>query len=191
MGAPYSRKSSPVLATENLITGLGITPNPIVFCAFPTNTSRRIDGDLETYNFLTWRFYPSFIVQNIQPTLLLHLKLVPGDTSFVPDHYGFNKSHTFDYIKSKTAPTETFFGTPSYGRMSWNELSYRPPGTFEGAASDAGFFLEDGIPMYGDAGDYRIVAAALKAGGDENKLEDYDTWMSGVMRFSGVHSWEV
>ncbi|KAI1776982.1 subtilisin-like protein [Hypoxylon cercidicola] len=110
------------------------------------------------------------------------IDVVPANISITPDVYGFDPAEPFDYRPSAAAPPTTIYGQPSYGTLV-NSTDLLAPSTFNwpsGAGVEAA--LDDGTEYSLGPGDYRWLACVLRWGGDPELLDDYETWLSAVIR---------
>ncbi|KAI0169286.1 subtilisin-like protein [Hypoxylon sp. FL1284] len=114
------------------------------------------------------------------------IDVVPANISLTPDVYGFDPAEPYEYRPAAAAPPTTIFGLPSYGTLV-NSTDLLAPSTFNWpsgtgveAALDGGD--DDGTEHPLGPGDYRWLACVLRWGGDPARIDDYETWLSAVIR---------
>ncbi|KAI6082955.1 subtilisin-like protein [Hypoxylon rubiginosum] len=110
------------------------------------------------------------------------IDVVPANISITPSIFGFDPAEPYSYQPSATAPPTSILGLPSYGTLV-NSTDLLSPSTFNwpsGTGVEAA--LDDGTEYALGPGDYRWLACVLRWGGDPNLLQDYETWLSAVIR---------
>ncbi|RFU27661.1 hypothetical protein B7463_g8655, partial [Scytalidium lignicola] len=178
-GVPYSRWNQSYFDTSNT-TG---EPYPFeTFNLFNTDQGqvRVIDTGVLDFN-LTTSEDPFIVVNAFYYTQLMRMDILPGNTTFVPDIYGFDKTAQYDYESSSSPLTSSFLGTPTYG-ISDEFFDALPNKAWDawfgqGVSTDQGRYT-----TVGD-GDYRILVSILKWGGDESQRESWQTWLSPAIRY--------
>ncbi|KAF3068451.1 Subtilisin-like protease SDD1 [Daldinia childiae] len=138
-------------------------------------------GLLEVNSSMSYRS----LIGRDQFTRGYRIDLVPANISIEPDFYGYDPAETYEYRSSNMIPPISVFGLPSYGTLV-NSTELLSPSTFnwpQGAGLKA--TLPNGTEYSPGPGDYRWLASVLRWGGDPDKLEDNETWLSGVIRFVG------
>ncbi|KAH8812930.1 peptidase S8/S53 domain-containing protein [Xylogone sp. PMI_703] len=178
-GVPYSRLEQNYFDTSNT------TGEPLPFETFNLfNTAqgqvRVIDTGVAEFN-LTTSEDPFVVVNTFFYTQSMRLDILPGNTTFVPDIYGFDKTAEYEYFPSSDAITSSFLGTPTYG-LADNFLDQMPDKTWnawfgQGVSIDAGPYVTLG------EGDYRILISVLKWNADVSKRDSWETWLSPVIRY--------
>ncbi|KAI0101973.1 subtilisin-like protein [Hypoxylon sp. NC0597] len=111
------------------------------------------------------------------------IDLVPANISVTPNIYGFNPAETHDYRPSATIPPISVYGFPSYGTLV-NSTALLSPSTFNWpSGTGVTATLPNGTEYSPGPGDYRWFASVLRWGGDPDRLEDHETWLSAVIRY--------
>ncbi|OTA94907.1 hypothetical protein M434DRAFT_381946 [Hypoxylon sp. CO27-5] len=111
------------------------------------------------------------------------IDLVPANISVTPDVYGFDPAETRDYRPSATVPPISVYGLPSYGILV-NSTALLSPSTFNWpSGTGVTATLPNGTEYSPGPGDYRWLASVLRWGGNPNRLEDHETWLSAVIRY--------
>ncbi|KAK6957106.1 hypothetical protein Daesc_002391 [Daldinia eschscholtzii] len=111
------------------------------------------------------------------------IDLVPANISIIPDFYGYDPAEEYEYRPSNTTPPISVFESPSYGTLV-NSTDLLSPSTFnwpQGTGVKA--TLPNATEYSPGPGDYRWLVSVLRWGGDLDKLEDHETWLSAVIRF--------
>ena len=121
---------------------------------------------------------------------LINKLLVPYNTSFVPDYYGFtfNESNPYgvpdsalplQYPNLKIWDVEA--GVETFGRWTGDTRNARPSAYLYYLAGE---IRDDYEWSFGDlpAGDYRAVLRILRWGGDYTKEDNYQSWLSPIIR---------
>ncbi|KAI1086859.1 subtilisin-like protein [Rostrohypoxylon terebratum] len=135
-------------------------------------------GILEVNSSLSYR---SLIGRN-QFTRGYRIDLVPANISIIPDLYGFDPAEIHEYRPSATVPPTTIYGLPSYGTFV-NSTDLLSPSTFNWPSGPGvTATLPNGTEYSPGLGDYRWLACVLRWGGDPELLDDYETWLSAVIR---------
>ena len=123
LGLPYSRKSTNAIDTSNTTISDGYkdytVSQPTMFNYPGINDGNpdwtiHINTQFQTYNLSAWEF------PNVQYSFLTgggdyEVHVLPGNTSFVPTHYGFDPTIKEDYQDPNHTPNDMFQGFPSYG----------------------------------------------------------------------------
>lgn len=115
----------------------------------------------------------------------IRLDVLPPNTSYVPDLYGFNTTETFDYNFSNSTLSSKFLGYDTYG-MAWDHVDSGLP--------DWGWLSWYGRQVTTDAGDmiavgngdYRLLLSILRAGGNAAERESWESFLSPVIRYINV-----
>lgn len=124
LGLPYSKRKTNAIDLSNITISDGVKTYP---CAQPcvfnypglydddADWTVKINTHLETYNLTKWEF-PNIHLTFLTAGADFEVHVVPGNTTFVPTHYGFDPSvPVTDYLESKSVPRDVFRGVPSYG----------------------------------------------------------------------------
>jgi hypothetical protein len=135
----------------------------------------------------SWDF-PRLSAIVLQPHENARMELVPYNTSFVPDYYGYKFSGTNPYgVPTSALPLiypkmklETFAGAQIFGIGT--AYPYQSNPTIYGFTVYGDVFLGNGEQALLPAGDYRALIRILRFGGDESKKESWESWLSPVIR---------
>ncbi|OTB03585.1 hypothetical protein M426DRAFT_321513 [Hypoxylon sp. CI-4A] len=172
-GPPYSLYNARYLHVVNTSTGV----QPQLSYNFPEGWVADT-GLLEVNSSLSYRS----LIGRQQFTYGYRIDVVPANISITPDLYGFDPAETHDYRPSETVPPISIFGFPSYGVLV-NSTELLNPSTFNWpSGKGVNATLADGTAYSPGLGDYRWLASVLRWGGDTNRLEDHETWLSAVIR---------
>ncbi|KAI1141342.1 subtilisin-like protein [Hypoxylon sp. FL0543] len=118
-----------------------------------------------------------------QFTWAYRIDLIPANISVTPDFYGFDPAEMYDYRPSATVPPVLVYGLPSYGILV-NSTTLLAPSTFNWpSGKGVTATLPNGTKYSPGPGDYRWLASVLRWGGDPDRLEDHETWLSAVIRY--------
>jgi hypothetical protein len=185
IGQPYSRfKADYIEATND--TGV-LLPALLAPGSYDITDAIR---DIGVYTFADWTAFPSFDWVTMQSIQYFRVDLVPYNTSFVPNFYGFIK--TEDNPQGVPArylplqypnPTELPLLTTdenaglleTYGIWDDDENLTHPSAFLWGFGNYAnGWKLPNG--------DYRALLRVLRWNGDWLKEKDYQSWLSPVIR---------
>ncbi|KAM0256042.1 hypothetical protein ACHAQJ_005241 [Trichoderma viride] len=117
------------------------------------------------------------------PTKYIRYELVPANTSFVPDIYGFDPSVKIDYQDTPQPILPGFLGVPTYGMIANYTLENNPyPSTFFSFVLDFPTLINGNKTYNITSGDYRPLARALKWNGNETNPDDYESYLGPVIR---------
>ncbi|PVH84726.1 subtilisin-like protease [Cadophora sp. DSE1049] len=188
LGQPYSRyKADYIDATSD--TGEKL-PELVYFdeeYAIHTVT------DIWTFDFglsVPGGGYPYLNWVTLQSSQYFRIDIVPYNTSFVPDFYGFTFNETNPYgVPDSALPlqypdlpfSDIGAGADTYGLWVDDTFNRRPTAFLyylEGVAYDYGEVPFGVLPE----GDYRALLRVLRWGGDADKEEGYQSWLSPVIR---------
>lgn len=184
IGQPYSRAKADYIDTSD---NPGLTV-PILFSSLDFFTPIR---DIGTFDFnLTSRGYPYLEWITLQSSRYWRLDLVPYNTTFVPDFYGFNRTESNpqgvpDSALPLVAPDlllrEPDAGLRSYGITKFMSADQQPSGYLWSVEPDlydiAGNWVNTAVP-----GDYRLLLRVERWGGNPFEEEGYQSWLSPVVR---------
>lgn len=129
------------------------------------------------------------LINVLQPSKNVRADLLAANTTFVPDHYGYDTSVEWDYVLTEAdyrnvmedgvTPTYGLIGganpwMPYLGFISWFDLTVTSP-------NDE--WEDDGGVARTEVGDYRVLLSVLKWGGNiTNFPADWETWLGPVIR---------
>ncbi|RAL60898.1 hypothetical protein DID88_010223 [Monilinia fructigena] len=123
-----------------------------------------------------------------QYTLAFRFDLLPANTNITANTYAFNKSQTFPYVPSQSAPRSSIFGYPSFGTYTNRTATVVggaiQPSNYIQYWTNAEVKGDDGVAYDVGDGDYRFLASVLRWGGEVGKMEDYDMWLGPILRFN-------
>ncbi|KAH9212883.1 hypothetical protein DL95DRAFT_391045 [Leptodontidium sp. 2 PMI_412] len=180
-GLPYSRFSTEYFDTSN--TGWPYPMSTVDFYAGNITVS----GDLHVY---TWAKLGggsvSWVVLNFfHLTQELRMDILPANTTFVPDYYGFDLKFEFDYQPSEDPVSSTFIGVPTYGNAV-RRFMMEPQAGWYGWVSK--MVMRDGEQnqVQLKKGDYRLLTSLRRWNGDVTKRETWSTYLSPVVRYVDV-----
>ncbi|KAI9048878.1 hypothetical protein LZ554_006732 [Drepanopeziza brunnea f. sp. 'monogermtubi'] len=187
LGQPYSRFNASYLDTSSK-SGVEW---PGLFTYSTPNILTRVNNGIANFSFGRQGFgAPALQWMTQQNTQGYRIDMVPYNTTFVPDHYGFtsNASNPLgapdaflplrypDLAINGTAAGAEIFG------MAKSDRQLRRGSTMlillDGSTYDAGGGLVATLPD----GDYRALLRVLKWGGDWAKEESYESWLSPIIR---------
>ena len=195
VGLPYSRRDAKYIDQSNLtISPSGpAVPWPVVW------TYNEDNGNFTYYNgsgiqvldkkpIIIDELEVGPLVNILQPTYLCRADLLAANTTFKPTYYGYDHTVEWNYVLT----TETYRNvlpdgvTPTYGLIG-GYLPYRPAMIFldwENLAviSPNEAFEDSGGLAPTSVGDYRMLISVLKWGGNFTDLNDWETWLSPVIR---------
>jgi Subtilase family/Fn3-like domain len=176
VGPPYSLYNTPYIYTSPPNSGVQL----------PSVYSYNADQSDIIYDTGLLEFVASYgfggAIPTLQWTTEFSVSLVPANTHIQPDHYGYNKSIEYPYIPSAFEPNSTVFRHPSFGTLV-NDTGFMWPENNGPFGSDTSVTGDNGVKWKVGNGDYRWFAAVLRWGGTSGRQEDYDTWLSPVIRF--------
>ncbi|KAH8807362.1 peptidase S8/S53 domain-containing protein [Xylogone sp. PMI_703] len=145
---------------------LSFTSSPDV-----TNFTFPMQGDPYGYLGLLWG--------TTQPTDYVRFDIVPANTSFVSDIYGFNTSYIAippDQLVYPTGPNVTF--TTINGLEDVVGVMAEYEGPFPPMESE-GFWWAN--PDYLPNADYRVVMRVLRSGGTYSNSSNWVSWLSAIV----------
>ncbi|KAF7554036.1 hypothetical protein G7046_g6931 [Stylonectria norvegica] len=202
VGVPYARNSVPVLDTTNVTALDLIQPGPpegvpVVPSLSSMSTNLR-NNDLASYTFKNGDAAGVWFSTR-QPSAYLRLDVVPVDTKFQPDFYGYDTSvkhsnftkpdldiSTLDSLWNVTSygAIAINFGDPSMptagtlGRLWRGYAAYRQPWDTPQVS------LDNGTSYILPNADYRILLRVLKWGADWHDAQSYESWLSPIARIA-------
>ncbi|KAI0123419.1 peptidase S8/S53 domain-containing protein [Xylariales sp. AK1849] len=154
------------------------SPLPRVYFDFPNGT-RVIDTDIVTVNSSI--NYKSSISRD-QYTRSFRVDVLPANTSIQADKYGFDTTIEHDYVISTVAPRSSIFGYPSYGTLVNQTGLVSPASNIWPSGTGVSVTAADGATYSPGIGDYRWLVSVLRWGGDDDLLQDHDTWLGPIIR---------
>ncbi|RDL35480.1 uncharacterized protein BP5553_07411 [Venustampulla echinocandica] len=175
VGAPYSIYNAAYLVVKNDSQAGIISPR---VWSYDANGTIVTDYGLE--EFVPDRGYGSDLSTS-QWTREFRVDVLPADTNITADHYGFDRTITYPDIPSKFTPNMTVFGYPSFGMLA-NNTGYIWPGANGQFGADTKVMSSNGVRYLVGDGDYRWFVSVLRWGGTSGKRDDYDTWLSPILR---------
>ncbi|KAI1856563.1 hypothetical protein JX265_011522 [Neoarthrinium moseri] len=177
LSVPYAGAAYSVFNTDYIHYDRN-SPLPRVSYTLP-NGETTIDTNILVVN--SSMAYKSSISRD-QYTRSYRVDVLPADTAIKPNKYGFDKTVQHDYVISKTGPKSSIFGFPSYGTIANATGLIQPGTTIWPSGTGVTATAPDGTVYSPGVGDYRWFVSVLRWGGDENVLEDHDTWLGPIVR---------
>lgn len=184
IGQPYSRQKADYIdATNN--TGL---QTPLILNSNALGTPIR---DIGVFDFnLTGDGYPYLEWITLQSIQYFRIEMLPYNTTFVPDFYGFifNESNPYG-VPDSALPLvypdlsliTTIGNVSSFGINKDSANNIRPAGFLW--ALEPQLFDESGDSSTGvPAGDYRALLRVLRWDANATEAESYQTWLSPIIR---------
>ncbi|KAL2074241.1 hypothetical protein VTL71DRAFT_8019 [Oculimacula yallundae] len=188
LGQPYSRyKADYIDASSNIGDKL---PQML---SYDENFIPHTVTEFEEFDFglsVPGSGYPYLEWVTLQSSRYIRVDIVPYNTSFVPDFYGFTFNASNPYgVPASALPlqypnfpfSKLGVGAETYGLWTDTQQKYRPSlflYYLEGMAYDYGESPLGLLPV----GDYRALLRVLRWGGDYQKAADYQSWLSPVIR---------
>ncbi|KAH6722809.1 hypothetical protein BKA61DRAFT_684829 [Leptodontidium sp. MPI-SDFR-AT-0119] len=170
LGQLYSRFNAKYLSTSNQFG----EELPVIFYLENEETEKVVNS-IQSFDFgeNSAIGFPWINFANLQSTQIWRADIVPYNTTFVPDVYGF----TFNVSNSHGVPDSAL-------PLVYPKLDFLPVEAgiwlwwINGQVLDAEGFSNGEVP----AGDYRALLRVLKWGGDPEKKEHYESWLSPILR---------
>jgi hypothetical protein len=174
-GLPYSR-----FGTDYYDTGT-FTGFP-----YPLTTYSLIGSDwvvAEDVMVLDWADYnnPVISVNTYHFTRHLRMDMLPANTTFVPDYYGFDKDQVIEYQFPDLPFSSSFLGYETYG--AGNDFTDWSPGKIGFAWYSRTMNGPNGEQIQAKDGDYRLLMSVLRWGGGVEERESWQTYLSPVIRY--------
>jgi hypothetical protein len=174
-----------------VISGQVIVPGFV--CSSEEGTSYPVNGSISCNT--TAGAQLNLLTKVSQYTTLYSLDIVPVNTTLMPTRWAPGASSTdteLSFTPPPIAPSSIVLGGyPSYGNVYTTDtiqnIQYaaNPGGTIAENIGWAGdVTADDGSVLLLEGGEYRLLISALRWGGDEDVVADYDTWLSGVITLS-------
>lgn len=189
LGQPYSRYNAKYIDTTDKY-GEGLLPAMI---SYDENWLPTTINDIATFNFGTGapgQGYPYLQWITQQSIQYFTIEIVPYNTTFKPDHYGFNRTASNpDGVPSSALPlvypnlkiNATIAGSDVFGLFN-EEIGSAKPSLWL-------YYLDSQILDFGGGslgqlplGDYRALLRILRWKGDWRKEEAWESWLSPVIR---------
>ena len=126
---------------------------------------------------------PYIVINIFHLSADLRLYVVPANTTFVPDHYGYDRNFKYDYRPSNDTPSTSFLGTPTYGLANQYLMLEPQDGWLGWFAMTVSRDDEDAPVQLSNNADYRLLMGILRWGGDPEKKESWETYLSPVVRY--------
>jgi hypothetical protein len=184
LGVPFARREAPYMdLTSNTGTQLPDVANYRQECCNPDGWSFYYvitpNTGLQTYSYYTEM--PVLRLSLLQFSPYVRMDIVPANTTFVPNVYGFDTSVKYELQDNPTPTDDYFLGIPIYGNVAyaynllpgWSEVFWNPTAV-------VGEDERTQIPL--PDGDYRALISVLRLDGDDENAADYETWLSPVIR---------
>ena len=176
-GVPYSRYSAEYFDTSET------TGSP-----FPMKTLTRYNPDIE-YNTGLASYdrnlfeLPYFVMNFLHLSKKARMDVLPANTTFTPDYYGYSRNVTYELESSPYPLTSSFLDTPTYGLVEkfTQEQLWPPSKTWLAWYSDS-VTTDNGTQVRLVTGDYRVLVSILRWGGDESKRDSWSTFLSPIIR---------
>ncbi|PVH78927.1 subtilisin-like protein [Cadophora sp. DSE1049] len=201
LGLPYDKRKTNAIDLSNVTIFDGVEEHkcaqPCVF-NYPglydddATWKVKINTQFETYNLTKWEF-PNIYVNLLTGGADFEVHVLPGNTTFVPTHYGYDPNvETEEYMDPNHPPHDTFMGVPSYGWVP-DRSQFNNAGPSETKYNFLPFttsvtFLWEHWGEYLPPGDYRILISMLKPGIAEWHEDGWEHWLSPMIRLEG--NWE-
>jgi hypothetical protein len=139
-----------------------------------------IDKSVLAFNWTDFEF--PYIAMNFNYySLQTRLDIVPPNTTYVPDVYGYDTSIPVDNVPAKANLTSKFVGYDTYG-MAWL-LADRIPAFYWLDWYWRVVFTDAGDEIQLGDGDYRLLLSILRWGGDPEKRESWESFLTPVVRY--------
>ncbi|CZR60325.1 related to subtilisin-like serine protease [Phialocephala subalpina] len=177
-GPPYSLYNTPYLLVQNASQG---TQLPEVYAYNADQSQVTYDTGLLEIN-ATNGYGAS--IPTLQWTRSFRVDVLPANTNITANYYGFDTIVKNDYQPSRSVPSDSIFGYPSFGTVV-NSSGFIWPGGSSPFELDDTVMRSNGSKYSVGNGDYRWFASVLREGGSHGVQEDHDTWLGPVMRFVG------
>ena len=176
-GVPYSRFSA------NFFDTTEISGSP-----FPMRTLTRYSPEigynlgLASYDRNLFEL-PYFVMNFLHLSANARMDVLPANTTFKPDYYGYDNSIQFDIQSNPYPLASSFLGTPTYGLIQnyTQEQLWPPSKTWLSWYNDS-VFTEDGAELRLVNGDFRVLISILRWGGDATVRESWSTFLSPIIR---------
>lgn len=187
LGQPYSRNKADVI-DASADSGLQV---PLLLPPDGTFDGLGALRDIGVYNFTTYGF-PYLEWYTLQVIQYIRIDLVPYNTTFVPDFYGFDHSVDNPYgVPEQYLPMQYPNATAlplvwsdndagldgSYGIWGAHDYLQLPTAYLWGFGA---YVSNKPMPN----GDYRALLRILRWDGDRLKKEGYQSWLSPVIRIA-------
>lgn len=190
VGLPYSRFSADYFDAS---TNTGF-PYPLTTFKYDSNGQNpgeypqyTVDTDIMICDWSTYE-NPFISISTFFLSRMMRLDILAANTTFESDIYGYDTNQVIDYQYSSSPFRNTFVGYETYGYFSVVD----DPGPYKDWVAWYGRFAYDeegnGHPLHD--GDYRALVSVLRWGGDPEKRESWQTYLSPVIRWINTAAWE-
>jgi hypothetical protein len=181
VGAPYSLFNAEYFDDTNT-TGI---PYPGSTLNFLWPAGNAYDTGLAEFNIADYQS-PYTVVNHFHYTSSLRRDILPADTTFVPDKYGFDPSVTWDIKLSNDSITSVLpwaQDTPMYGTALnlGRKVDFFPTKQWWGWY-DMEVMTDDGETVTLGEGDYRILISILRRGGDPALRASWECFLGPIVR---------
>ena len=174
---PYSRFSADYFDTTE------ISGSP-----YPMRTLTRYNPDIE-YNTGLAAYdrnlfeLPYFVMNFLHLSKNARMDVLPANTTFKPDYYGYNNSLQFELETNPYPLTSSFLGNPTYGLIqNYTQEQLWPPNKSWLSWYSDSVFTDDGAELRLVSGDFRVLVSILRWGGDASLRESWSTFLSPIIR---------
>jgi hypothetical protein len=165
---PYPRKYAVNGSMISLIQAPGIY-NGFQFLSIPSTP----DAGRATFSMAGGLSYPAIIFGTTQISDYIRIDVVPANTSFVPDKYGFDPTVTYDDLVFPDLPITTIAGLDTVATAV--DYGFGPYGRSELVTLK---WIDKSLPK----ADYRVVLRVLKSGRDYDDPASWNTWLVRIFR---------
>lgn len=160
--------------------------NYITFSADRANPFPRIykEGEVVTTESVVFNSSTKFssTIARDQYTTNYRVDVVPGRSTLKPNHYGYDPTKRPCFNASSVAPQSSFLGYLTYGNLL-NLTGIVSPGTnIWPSGNGLAVKTDGGATVKLQPGGYRWLVSVLRWGGDPTLLEDWDTWLSPLIK---------
>ncbi|CZS90101.1 uncharacterized protein RAG0_01247 [Rhynchosporium agropyri] len=188
LGQPYSRYKADYIDTS---TNFGEKLPALI--AYDEDYNPYNVPELETFDFgnkTVGKGYPYLQWVALQSSIYFGAEIVPYNTSFVPDFYGFTFNESNPYgVPASALPLQypkfpfsnIGIETETYGLWTDSEQYFRPALFLYYLEGVAYKFEKQSLGQLPD-GDYRALLRVQRWGGDQKKSKGYQSWLSPVIR---------
>jgi len=120
----------------------------------------------------------------------VRVDVLPANTTFIPDIYGFDPTQKFEYQASPSPLKSSFLDEKTYGQVPWESYIDALPDSHWWSWSNLEVQTDqDKVPPFLGGfkkvglGDYRLLASVLRWGGDPLERESWQTFLTPILRF--------
>ncbi|KIN03294.1 hypothetical protein OIDMADRAFT_119807 [Oidiodendron maius Zn] len=198
VGVPYNRSEVGPIA-HNITTTIPYN-SPSILSLNGTSDSifdaYQSKPNIDAYTWSTnnsLQVAPLLRVDILLPSRIIRLELVPANTSFVPDLYGFDPKVHIEYQATPQPLLSGFLGVPTYGvilEYTIDTPENKSPATVQPTFYHFVSFLlglpkltnDEDVSYNISSGDYRPLCRALRLNGNKTDAADYQSWLGPVIR---------